>query len=140
MEHLRRALHWFVNGVAMALGVALVVWAINELTGDRVEADFAKPLPNSSIEISDVEPISVLETVAVSAQVKNLNNRNAGVELELSVVEGKKVIYSCSQSAGVNLGPGVRQRVQIECRNLKRLNISARAEYVLSVKSVSKLQ
>jgi hypothetical protein len=136
MEYLRRFAAWFVSGLGLGAGVALVVWSTTKLQNRDREADDKKYLPNTSVVISQVEPIGITEQVAVAAVLENKASTDVGANLELVLIKDAKVIYTCERNAPNTPGPGKSQRIQVECQGVQRSNVPASTTYELRVKRV----
>ena len=133
MEHLRRFLVWFINGLGLGAGVAVIAWASTKFHEQERTVDALKSLPSSSVAISQVEPIAITEQVAAAAVLENKSTSNLGVEVQLALVKDSKVLYTCERHAPSVPGPGKSQRIQVECRGVNRSSVPSGTAYEVRV-------
>lgn len=139
MEHLRRLAIWFSNGVALALGIFLVAWASTRF-GDPVPTVLNLPqYAPDSVQLSAVAQIPFAELLTVAAVLNSADRSNVAVEVELSVSQGGQVTYTCPAQSFTYRRAGEAQRIQVECRSLKRAALPEGASVDLRVRKVSGL-
>ena len=136
MEYLRRFAVWFVSGLGLGVGVAVIAWSSTKILEHERETNADKYLPSTSVFISQVEPIGITEQVAAAAILENRASTNIGVEVELALLKDAKVIYTCERHAPSTPGPGKSLRIQVECRGVQRNNVPPGTVYEVRVRRV----
>jgi hypothetical protein len=111
MDYLRRFLLWFVSGLGLAGGVACIMWLHTAQLERQRHAKFEQHLPASTVVISAVEPITIAENVTVSAMLTNNAGTSVGVEVELVLLQGSKIVYACERRSLDTPAPGESARI-----------------------------
>ena len=137
MHHLKRLALWFTNGVALALGIAMVAW-ISSRIGEAPQTVLNTPqYPPDSVQLSAVEVIPFAEALTIAANLSSQDKSNVAVEVELVVTKDAQVAYTCPAQSFTYKRAGQPQRIQVECRSLKRSNLPDGAATELRVRRVA---
>ena len=140
VDLLRKFIAWFISGVGLASGIAVVIWAASLLESKPREVSTALPeLPASEVVLSEVEPITITDHIAYSALLTSKSQSNVSVQLEASVTETGKNPYNCSAQAFSLKLAGTPERIQYECRSVRKAGLPAGAKVELNLKRVSKV-
>jgi hypothetical protein len=138
MEHLRRFVLWFTNGVALTCGVLAVVWVASLFEKQEAPAVAPyQPRPNSAVQISSIKVIPLSDVLSVSGSMLSSESSRLSVTLEFSVLEDGQVSYTCPRRVVTYNTPGDPMRFQLECGNLRRDKIPEKATLLVQVIGVS---
>ena len=137
MEYLKRFVQWFVSGIALACGVALVALVSTRLEKhDTAKAETFKTLPIDTVQVSSTAVIPFSDMLSVSASILSAEKSNLVVTLQLSIAQDGQVIYSCARKPFSYSHPGKPQRVQLDCNSLRRESIPKGASMSVQVTDV----
>lgn len=140
MDLLRKFIAWFVSGIGLAAGISVVVWATSLLEAQPRKVTAVLPeLAVTEAVLSEVEPIAITDHLAYSALLTSKSQSNVSVQVEASVTESGKTLYNCSAQAFALKQAGTPERIQYECRSVRKAGVPAGARVELSIKRVSKL-
>jgi hypothetical protein len=136
MEYFRRFSLWFVSAFGAALGVAVVTYGyLRYFERERQGARDAW-LPSTSVEIKDVENLPVAKEVTVAALMTNNASQDVFVDIELTLSQGTRVLYTCTRSASRTPGPGKSLRIQVSCPEVEKQSLPSEVSYSLKVQHV----
>ena len=143
MEHLKRFILWFINGVALTCGAWLVVTVSSHFENndkqkdDKPLIDPFRRLPDGTVQVSSVEIIPISDKLSVSGSIASSEKTQLDLWLQLNILQGGQVIYTCGRRTFEYTTPGKPQRVQIDCPNLRRVDIPKGAALAVQVSKVS---
>jgi len=137
LELLKRFLQWFVSGVALACGVALVAWISTWLNKPLSAVYSYRELPINTVQVTSVEEITFTETLSVAAYIVSAASSHLEVRLQLDIEKDGQLLYSCPSQNFRYKRAGQPQRVQLDCRNLRRENIPKGARVSARVDGVN---
>ena len=136
MEYFKRYVIWFISGIGLACGVALVSWVSDHFDKkDKSLSFMPKPLPVDSVQVSSVEVIPISEYLSASASILSSEKSKLDVRMQLDLHKDGKIIFSCTRSF-TYADPGKPQRVQLDCTLLKRRSIPTGATVSVQVREV----
>lgn len=137
MQHLRRLALWFTNGVALALGIAAVAWISTRFSDEPQTVLNTPQYPADSVKLSAIQQIPFAEALTLEAVMISPDKTNVAVEVELSVTRDGRVTYTCPAQSFTYKQAGQPQRIQVECRGLKRASLPEGAATDLRVRKVA---
>ena len=119
MEYLKRFALWFVSGLGIAAGVALVVAGLGDSRQMRPEiATSNVPLEQVSLANIQISPVTKFLTI-VGTITNNTGRELETVRVRVELIDGQKVLFQCSNFVGSLPGPGKTGHLQIECREIE---------------------
>lgn len=137
MQYFKRIGIWFTNGVALALGIAATTWIITRFDETPHTAPDMPQYPVDSVQLSAVETILFADTLTLTAILISPNKSNVAVEVELIIKNNGQVAYTCPTQSFTYKQASQPQRIQVECRDLKRSNLPESAATELHIRKVT---
>jgi hypothetical protein len=133
MEHLRRLFHWFLNGIGLGLGVALIAWCSSKFEARNQ----SETLSSEVIRITQIEMASLGDTATGAVVLENTTPKKVGVEYDAQLQQGDTILFSCVQGGHWELEPSSKRRIQISCNGIKRESLPTGAKVVVIARKVT---
>ena len=137
LELIRRFLQWFISGVALASGIALVAGISTWLNKPSSAVDSYRELPTNIVQVTSAEEIPFTETLSVAAYIASATASHIEVRLQVTIEKDGQLIYSCPSQNFRYKRAGQPQRVQLDCRNLRRESLPKGARVSVRVDGVN---
>jgi hypothetical protein len=85
LELIRRFLQWFISGVALASGIALVAGISTWLNKPSSAVDSYRELPTNIVQVPSAEEIPFTETLSVAAYIASATASHIEVRLQVTI-------------------------------------------------------
>jgi hypothetical protein len=129
MEYVKRFALWLISGIAFGCGIAVIAWLETRIERQEmakvVETSMDKTLSLDSVQVATPEVIALVDTLSASTYISSTEKVTDGkshleIALQLDVLQNGKVIYSCGHRPVRYSHSGERQRVQLDCKEIRR--------------------